>query len=104
MKAVPHKSCEQTSQEICVTPDCPLVVENKACEAVERSGVVWVPNESCQLMPQEVCTEIVKEYPSLMIDSDCQYLPRENCSPDNFKPKELTKPVIKKVLLGFSLF
>ena len=48
-------------------------------------------------MPKEICTDVVKEYPSLTIANECQYIPRQTCSPDDVQPKELTKPVIKKV-------
>ena len=48
-------------------------------------------------MPNEVCNDIVKEYPSLTIANECQYVPRQTCSEDDVKPKEVIKPVIKKV-------
>ena len=53
--------------------------------------------EYCQLVPNEVCNDIVKEYPSLTIANECQYVPRQTCSEDDVKPKEVIKPVIKKV-------
>ena len=53
--------------------------------------------EYCQLVPKEICTDVVKEYPSLTIANECQYIPRQTCSPDDVQPKELIKPVIKKV-------
>ena len=53
-------------------------------------------------MPKEICTDVVKEYPSLTIANECQYIPRQTCSPNDVQPKELTKPVIKKV--GFLYF
>ena len=54
--------------------------------------------EYCQLVPNEVCNDIVKEYPSLTIANECQYIPRQTCSEDDVKPKEVIKPVIKKVM------
>jgi len=96
-KQIPNTSCDQVSREICVTPACPLVVENKVCQDVEKTFVTMVPKESCELHPREVCTDIVKQYPSLQMVTDCQYLPRETCSPERVQPKEITRPVIKKV-------
>ena len=55
--------------------------------------------EYCQLVPNEVCNDIVKEYPSLTIANECQYIPRQTCSEDDMKSKEIIKPVIKKVIL-----
>ena len=101
MKAIPQTSCDQKSREICVTPACPLVVENKVCEDVEKTFISMVPKESCELHPREVCTDVVKQYPSLQMVSDCQYLPRETCSPERVQPKEVTRPVIKKVSLCY---
>ena len=43
-------------------------------------------------------SDIVKQYPSLQMVTDCQYLPRETCSPERVQPKEITRPVIKKVI------
>ena len=54
-------------------------------------------------MPKEICTDVVKEYPSLTIANECQYIPRQKCSPDDVQPKELIKPVIKKVRFGYIL-
>ena len=56
-----------------------------------------VPKESCELHPREVCIDVVKQYPTLVMDTDCQVLPRETCSPERVQPKEVTRPVIKKV-------
>ena len=55
-KQIPNTSCDQVSREICVTPACPLVVENKVCQDVEKTFVTMVPKESCELHPREVCT------------------------------------------------
>ena len=54
-------------------------------------------------MPKEICTDVIKEYPSLKIANECQYIPRQTCSPDDVQPKELTKPVIKKVGFWYSV-
>ena len=45
MKAVPETTCESVliEEEICMTPQCPLVFHNKICEAKERSYVAIVP-------------------------------------------------------------
>ena len=56
-----------------------------------------VPKETCEIHPREVCTDIVKQYPSLKMVTKCQHLPRETCSPERVQPKEVTKPVLKKV-------
>ena len=49
--------------------------------------------EYCQLVPNEVCNDIVKEYPSLTIANECQYTPRQTCSEDDVKPKEVIKHI-----------
>ena len=56
-----------------------------------------VPKESCELSPQKICTDVVKQYPTLVMDTNCQILPREICSPERVQPKEVTRPFIKKV-------
>ena len=45
MKAIPETTCESVliEEEICMTPQCPLVFHNKICEAKERSYVAIVP-------------------------------------------------------------
>ena len=56
-----------------------------------------VPKESCELSPREVCTDVVKQYPALVMSTNCELLPRETCSPERVQPKEVTRPVIKKI-------
>ena len=55
------------------------------------------PIEQCELNPRQVCYDIVKQYPTLKMVTDCQILPRETCNPERVRPKEVTKPVIKKI-------
>ena len=44
LKAVPNTNCKsETTQEICITPECPYVIPNKVCEAKERSQVALLP-------------------------------------------------------------
>ena len=55
------------------------------------------PIEQCELNPRQVCYDIVKQYPTLKMVTDCQILPRETGNPERVRPKEVTKPVIKKI-------
>ena len=50
-----------------------------------------------------ILSDIVKQYPSLQMVTDCQFLPRETCSPERVQPKEITRPVIKKVIHLFPI-
>ena len=43
LKAVPNTSCESSSQEICVTPECPVVFLKKVCDAKKNSHVALLP-------------------------------------------------------------
>ena len=43
LKSVPNTACESTSQEICVTPECPVVFNKKVCEAKKNSQVALLP-------------------------------------------------------------
>ena len=43
LKAIPNTKCESESQEICITLECPFVMPNKVCEAMERSQVALLP-------------------------------------------------------------
>ena len=44
LKAVPNTNCKsETTQEICITPECPYVIPTKVCEAKERSQVALLP-------------------------------------------------------------
>ena len=97
LKVIPQTSCEQKEHKIKTTPSCPLVVENKVCQDVQKTFIVNIPKEQCELHPREVCHDIVKQYPSLQMVTKCKHLPRETCSPERVQPKEVTKPIIKKV-------
>ena len=97
LKVIPQTSCEQKEHKIKTTPSCPLVIENKVCQDVQKTFIMNIPKEQCELHPREVCHEIVKQYPSLQMVTKCKHLPRETCSPERVQPKEVTKPIIKKV-------
>ena len=97
LKSIPSTSCDQAQVEICTTPACPLVVDNEVCQDVEKTFVSMKPIEECELNPRQVCYDIVKQYPTLKMVTDCQILPRETCNPERVRPKEVTKPVIKKI-------
>ena len=44
LKAVPNTNCKsETTQEICITPECPYVIPSKVCEAKKRSQVALLP-------------------------------------------------------------
>jgi len=96
-KVIPNTSCDQKKTQLCRTPLCPMIIENKVCRDIEKTFIAMVPKETCEIHPREVCTDIVKQYPSLKMVTKCQILPRETCSPERVQPKEVTKPVLKKV-------
>ena len=73
------------------------MVENKVCEDIEKTFIIKIPKENCEIQPREVCNNVVRQYPSLKMDTKCKMLPRETCSPERVHPKEITKPVLKKV-------
>ena len=103
LKAIPSTSCDQKEHTFKLTPACPLVIENKVCEDVEKTFVAKIPREVCELHPREVCVDIVKQYPALQGHQNCKFLPRETCSPERVQPKEVTRPVIKKVTYAFGM-
>lgn len=70
---------------------------------MEKTFVNLVPTETCEIHPREVCVDVLKQYPSLKIVKNCDVLPRETCNPERVLPKEVTRPVIKKVCTENSL-
>ena len=97
MKSLPSTNCDQKEHKFEVSPACPLILKNKICQDVEKNFITQVPKEVCELHPRKICKDIIKQYPSLKMDTKCKMLPRETCSPERVQPKEITKPVIKKV-------
>ena len=47
--------------------------------------------------PREVCTTVIKQYPSLKMETQCDLIPRETCTPERVQPQLVTRPVIKKI-------
>ena len=112
---IPNTGCKQVKKPVCTDPVCPLIVENEVCSDIEKTvrkvtkgKVAWflyksfqfvrkVPKETCEIHPREVCFDIEKQYPKLKMHSECQYLPRETCTPERVRPKEINRPVIKKI-------
>ena len=55
-----------------------------------------VPVEKCELEPYEVCSTVMKQYPTLVEKENCEIVPRESCDPERVLPKIVVRPVVKK--------
>ena len=55
-----------------------------------------VPVEKCELEPYEVCSTVMKQYPTLVETENCEVVPRESCDPERVLPKIVVRPVVKK--------
>ena len=58
----------------------------------------FLSKPNCNNVENEVCEDIVKEFPLLKTTTECQYIPIQKCSPDDVPSTLLTKPVVKKVI------
>ena len=53
---------------------------------------------NCNNVENEVCEDIVKEFPLLKTKNECRYMSVQKCIPDDVPSTLLTKPVVKKVI------
>jgi hypothetical protein len=51
--------------------------------------VTKVPKETCSLKPFQICTNETVNLPSLELVNECQDIPKEICSLEKVKPKQV---------------
>ena len=59
-----------------------------------------VPNEICDIKPFKICTNETITLPSLELVNECVDVPKEVCALEKVNPKQIERPVIRKMCKG----
>ena len=95
-KTVPSTECSHLPRRVCGPALCPLVKKDPVCEDRVRMFVQQVPEEKCEMIPQEACNQVSKLIPFQEAIRQCSQVPKEICSQGRGKPKEVKVARFKK--------
>lgn len=95
-KRTPHTWCEKKPRQVQVPGKCTPQPQPEVCHDELQTIVVEVPQEQCDLEPQEHCKHVTKLVPHLRPVKECVDVPKEVCARSRGNPRRVPKPVIKK--------
>ncbi len=61
-----------------------------------------VPKEICDIKPFKICTNETITLPSLELVNECIDVPKEVCALEKVNPKQIVRPVIRKMCKGIN--
>ena len=94
-KFVGDTGCERLPVEICGA-GCIVEEGEEECHEKTISASVTVPEEACDLQPQEKCQGVYKLVPFLAPTQECKEVPREVCTFGVLKGQPGEKPLTTK--------
>ena len=94
-KFVGDTGCERLPVEICGA-GCTFEEGEEECHEKTISASITVPEEACDLQPQEKCQGVYKLVPFLSPSQECKQVPREVCTFGVLKGEPGEKPITTK--------
>ena len=94
-KFVGDTGCERLPVEICGA-GCTFEEGEEECHEKTISASITVPEEACDLQPQEKCQGVYKLVPFLSPTQECKQVPREVCTFGVLKGEPGEKPITTK--------
>ncbi|QQP53221.1 Putative LOC101165754, partial [Caligus rogercresseyi] len=95
-KYVGLTACKKLPVELCGSQFCDFVPGEETCHNKTVTSIIPVPEESCDLVPQETCKGVYKLVPYLVPESQCKDVPREVCSYGVKSTRIGEKPLVTK--------
>ena len=94
-KFVGDTGCEKLPVEICGA-GCTYEEGEEDCHDKTIVSLVDVPEEVCDLNPQQTCRLVTKLVPRLSPKHECTIVPKETCLLKFSQPKQVPKPLLTK--------
>ncbi|CAB4054599.1 unnamed protein product [Lepeophtheirus salmonis] len=95
-KYVGLTACKKLPIELCGSQYCDFVPGDETCHNKTVTSIIPVPEESCDLVPQETCKGVYKLVPYLVPESQCKDVPREVCTYGVKSTRLGEKPIVTK--------
>ncbi|XP_040570678.1 uncharacterized protein [Lepeophtheirus salmonis] len=95
-KVHPETSCNKIPKEVCAPSNCKTAPGKEICKEETRTLVQNVPEEDCDLQPQESCRMQSSLVPRLVPKQNCIKVPKEVCVNTKKNPKKIKKPIMKE--------
>ena len=94
-KFVGDTGCEKLPVEICGA-GCTFEEGDEECHDKTITSLVDVPEEVCDLNPQQTCRLVTKLVPRLSPKHECTIVPKETCLLKFSQPRQVPKPLLTK--------
>jgi hypothetical protein len=94
-KFVGDTGCEKLPVEICGA-GCTYEEGAEECHDKVIASLVDVPEEVCDLNPQQTCRFVTKLVPKLSPKHECTIVPKETCTLKFSQPKQVPKPLLTR--------
>lgn len=95
-KVHPETACNKIPKEVCAPNNCALTPGQEVCRDENRVQMQNVPEEDCDIQPEEQCHMEATLVPRLVPRPNCIKVPREVCVNSKINPRVVKKPVIKE--------
>lgn len=95
-KVHPETECRKIPREVCVPNNCAMQQGEQICRDEVRMQVQNVPQEECELQPEENCHAEAVLVPRLVPKPNCIKVPKEICVNTKHNPRRVKKPVVKE--------
>ncbi|QQP57191.1 Uncharacterized protein FKW44_002097, partial [Caligus rogercresseyi] len=94
-KIHPDTQCRKVPRKVCAPSNCQVLPGPEICNEESRTVIQNVPEEQCDLQPQEQCRTESTLVPRLVPKKNCVKVPKDVCVSTRKNPKTITKPVVK---------
>jgi hypothetical protein len=95
-KVHPETECRKIPREVCVPNNCAMQQGEQICRDEVRMQVQNVPQEECELQPEENCHAEAVLVPRLVPKPNCIKVPKEICVNTQHNLRRVKKPVVKE--------
>lgn len=95
-KVHPETACNKIPKEVCAPNNCALAPGVEVCRDENRVQMQSVPEEDCDIQPEEQCHMEATLVPRLVPKPNCVKVPKEICVNSKVNPRVVKKPVIKE--------
>lgn len=95
-KVHPETACNKIPKEVCAPNNCALTPGEEVCRDESRTQMQQIPEEDCDIQPEEQCHMEATLVPRLVPKPNCVKVPKEVCVNSKINPRVVKKPVIKE--------